>query len=259
MAFTDFTDLFPEAAYPLQFGEGTYRLYEAAGKLIPLALAAEYVLRLLDVDAEQAFEARLQVEPDLRAVVRFWEADFAALAMDVPEEVPSRVVRANLVAEVSGGKDGLGRGWAGKWLVFPAFAVAAVAAFFVISPMLREPAFDSTLHATLISEDGAVHIEAGYAADGNLLKVTPRQGAPATGRDFELWVIGANAAAPVSLGVIPVDRESVFEVTVEMAALIEGGTLAVSEEPEGGSPTGAPTGAVLATDEFFDAKLFQAG
>jgi anti-sigma-K factor RskA len=92
-----------------------------------------------------------------------------------------------------------------------------------------------------------------------MFKVIPKQGAPATGRDFELWVIGANSVAPVSLGVIPSDRESLFEITPEIAALMDGGTLAVSDEPEGGSPTGAPTGPILATDEFFDAELFRSG
>jgi anti-sigma-K factor RskA len=32
-----------------------------------------------------------------------------------------------------------------------------------------------------------------------------------------------------------------------MGARLAGGTLAISDEPDGGSPTGAPTGAVLAT------------
>lgn len=220
------------------------------------ALAAEYVLRLLDADAERAFEARLQAEQDLRAQVHFWEAEFAVLASDLPEEAPSPSVKAKLVAELSG--EGSRRRWAWSWLAFPVLAAMAVAAFLAFSPMLRGPAFDPTLHATLISEDGAVHIEAGYAPDGNLFKVIPQQGAPATGRDFELWVINPDADAPVSLGVIQADRESLFEITPEIAALIDGGTLAVSDEPEGGSPTGAPTGAILATDEFFDADLFQA-
>ncbi|MBY6142071.1 anti-sigma factor [Leisingera daeponensis] len=223
------------------------------------ALAAEYVLRLLDADAERAFEARLQVEADLRELVLFWEAEFAALTSDLSDKVPSPSVRSKLIAELNGEEARPRRGWAWNWLAFPTLAVVAVAAFLAFSPMLRGPAFDPTLHATLISEDGAVHIEAGYAPNGNLFKVIPKQGAPATGRDFELWVIGANADAPVSLGVIPADQESLFEITPEIAALIDGGVLAVSDEPEGGSPTGAPTGAVLATDEFFDADLFQAG
>lgn len=223
------------------------------------ALAAEYVLRLLDADAEQAFEARLQVEADLRAHVQFWETEFSALTDEVPSEAPSPSVRARLLAELSGEKTSARRGWTWNWLAFPALAALAVVAFFALSPMLRGPAFDPTLHATLISEDGAVHIEAGYAPNGNLFKVIPEQGMPAAGRGFELWVISPNVDAPVSLGVIPADQESLFEITPEIAALIDGGVLAVSDEPEGGSPTGAPTGAILATDEFFDADLFQAG
>ncbi|MEM7470603.1 MAG: anti-sigma factor [Pseudomonadota bacterium] len=223
------------------------------------ALAAEYVLRLLDADAERAFEARLLNEPDLAAQVRFWEAEFSALAADVPDEAPSPSVKAKLVAELSGEPKGLRRGWSWSWLAFPAMAALAVAAFLAFSPMLRDPVFDPTLHATLISEDGTVHIEAGYSPEGDLFKVIPEQGAPAAGRDFELWVIGADADAPVSLGVISASQESLFEITPEIAALIDGGTLAVSDEPVGGSPTGAPTGAILAIDEFFDADLFQAG
>jgi len=223
------------------------------------ALAAEYVLRLLDADAERAFEARLQAEPDLRAHVQFWEAEFSALADEVPGEAPSPSVRARLVAELSGEKTRERRSWSWNWLAFPALAALAVVAFLALSPLLRGPAFDPSLHATLISEDGTVHIEAGYAPNGNLFKVIPEQGMPAAGRDFELWVISPNADTPISLGVIPTDQESLFEITPEIAALIDGGVLAVSDEPTGGSPTGAPTGAILATDEFFDADLFQAG
>ncbi|MEO0862527.1 MAG: anti-sigma factor [Pseudomonadota bacterium] len=223
------------------------------------ALAAEYVLRLLDADAARAFEARLQVEPELSALVQFWEIEFAALADEVPEEVPLPFVRSKLLAELSGVEANPRRRWAWRWLALPGLGAVAVAAFLVLSTLLQAPAFDPTLHATLMSEDGAVHIEAGYAPNGNLFKVIPEQGAPAAGRDFELWVISPNAGAPVSLGVISSDRESLFEVTPEIAALIDGGTLAVSDEPEGGSPTGAPTGAILATDDFFDADLFDAG
>ncbi len=223
------------------------------------ALAAEYVLRLLDAGAEQAFEARLQVEADLRAHVQFWETEFSTLTDEVPSEAPSPSVRARLIAELSGEKTSERRGWTWNWLAFPALAALTLVAFFSLSPMLRGPSFDPTLHATLISEDGTIHIEAGYAPNGNLFKVIPEQGMPAAGRDFELWVISPNADAPVSLGVIPADKESLFEITPEIAALINGGILAVSDEPEGGSPTGAPTGTILATDEFFDADLFQAG
>ena len=221
------------------------------------ALAAEYVLRLLDADAEQAFEQRLSNEPALRELVAYWEAELATLAEELPEEAPSRSVRTSLMREIEGPSRQRGGLW--SWLAFPALMAAAVAAFFVIAPLSRGPAFESTLHATLVSADGALHIEAGYAPDGNLFKVIPEAGRPAPGRDFELWVIAEGADAPVSLGVISTEAENLFEITPEVAALIDGGILAVSDEPEGGSPTGAPTGAVLATGEFFDADLFRNG
>ncbi|MBD3624238.1 MAG: anti-sigma factor [Rhodobacteraceae bacterium] len=216
------------------------------------ALAAEYVLRLLDADAERAFEERLPAEPALRALVRFWEAEFAALADDAPEVTPPAAGRSRSLSEINGETAGTRRGWNWGWLAFPSFAAVALAAFFAFGPILRGPAFDPAYHATLVSDDGTLHVEAGYAPDGMLFKVIPEQGAPRPGRDFELWVIGEGANAPVSLGVIEADRESTFEISPELAALIDGGTLAISDEPEGGSPTGAPTGDILATGAFFD-------
>lgn len=221
------------------------------------ALSAEYVLRLLDADAERHFETRLAAEPQLRAHVAFWEHEFSILTDDLPQDAPSPQTKKKLLERLDGPQPK--RRWALGWFVFPTLTALVVLAFFVLAPALRGPAFDPTLHATLKSADGSLHIEAGYAPNGNLFKVIPELGSPADGRDFELWVIGADADAPVSLGVIASDGESLFEISPETAALIDGGILAVSDEPKGGSPTGAPTGTVLATGNFFDAKLFTSG
>jgi anti-sigma-K factor RskA len=68
---------------------------------------------------------------------------------------------------------------------------------------------------------------------------------PPPGRAFELWAIPANAKRPEPLGVIPPSG------TLRIAALArpigEGATLAISIEPQGGSPTGQPTGPVVFT------------
>ena len=69
--------------------------------------------------------------------------------------------------------------------------------------------------------------------------------APAAGRVFDLWAL-PQGGAPKSLGVIP----SGALVRVPLAApadesLTNIPALAVSLEPPGGSPTGAPTGPVL--------------
>ena len=68
----------------------------------------------------------------------------------------------------------------------------------------------------------------------------------AAGRDFELWVIEGNDA-PESLGVIPVGANVRIAVSPELERKIAAGSVfAISLEPEGGSPTGAPTGPVVA-------------
>ena len=46
MAFTDFTDRFPKAKLPLEFGEMSYRAFQEEAQLLPDALVSEYVAPL---------------------------------------------------------------------------------------------------------------------------------------------------------------------------------------------------------------------
>lgn len=216
------------------------------------ALVAEYVLRLLDAEAERDFEKRLADDAGLRAQVHFWEAEFASLAEDLPEIAPPASVKAGLMAEITAPTPRPVRHWLLGWLAIPTLLVMSLIAVLVFVPFLRAPNFDPAYHASLASADGTVHIEAGYAPDNRLFRVIHEAGEPQSGRDYELWVIGEGAPAPVSLGIVTTGREVTFEITEDIAELIKGGTLAVSDEPAGGSPTGAPTGDILATAVFFD-------
>ena len=69
---------------------------------------------------------------------------------------------------------------------------------------------------------------------------------PAAARDYQLWVIPPGpGAAPVPAGLV-VAAEGVALGDFQASALARGAlALAVSEEPKGGSPTGAPTTVVL--------------
>ena len=66
-----------------------------------------------------------------------------------------------------------------------------------------------------------------------------------TGKAHELWAL-PEGGAPVSLGLMPHmgDRRVVL-TAAQRTALANSKQIAVSLEPEGGSPTGAPTGPVL--------------
>jgi anti-sigma-K factor RskA len=68
---------------------------------------------------------------------------------------------------------------------------------------------------------------------------------PGASRDYELWVIPGPGAAPVPAGLV-VRAEGVALGDFQAGALARGAlALAVSAEPRGGSPTGAPTTVVL--------------
>jgi len=112
-----------------------------------------------------------------------------------------------------------------------------------------EPQLAPELTATLASEDGALRVTAAYDAETGQLFVDRALGAPATGRDLELWLI-AGEAAPVSLGVLPAARTARVTLPQTLRTGLPGAVLAVSDEPAGGSPTGAPTGDVLALAEL---------
>jgi len=66
------------------------------------------------------------------------------------------------------------------------------------------------------------------------------------GKSHELWVIPAGGGAPVSLGLLPHTGDHHRVLTAAQRAALAGAkTLAVSLEPEGGSPSGSPTEVLL--------------
>ena len=70
------------------------------------------------------------------------------------------------------------------------------------------------------------------------------------GRDYELWLVSDQAPAPRSLGVIGEHEYTVHRGLSYDAPTLHNATYAVSVEPTGGSPTGAPTGPVVFTGKL---------
>lgn len=86
--------------------------------------------------------------------------------------------------------------------------------------------------------------------------ITARRVAAETqaGKSYELWLVSDKFPAPRSLGLVGADE---FTTGARLASydpdVIGSATYAVSQEPEGGSPTGAPTGPVLWTGKLVEA------
>jgi anti-sigma-K factor RskA len=98
------------------------------------------------------------------------------------------------------------------------------------------------LVATVAPTVGEVQLVALIDREAGLIRFTRLAGEPPPGRSFELWLLPEGATAPESLGVVPAQaRFSVAIPAGSAASLGPGAQILVSNEVEGGSPTGAPT------------------
>lgn len=202
-------------------------------------LAAEYALRLLTPDLERAMDRRLGDDPEFAARVRTWEARLSAMAEDLDDLPPSPAVRRALMSELFPASQSRSR----RWWLGSGLGLATLAALLVIAPvpsLRRGPSYA----AQIASEDGALRLTA--SVDGDELVLARLEGTARPGRALELWLIAEDDPAPVSLGVLPTADRIEIALAPTVVARLDGAALAVSDEPPGGSPTGAPTGDVLA-------------
>ncbi|HYE00388.1 MAG TPA: anti-sigma factor [Alphaproteobacteria bacterium] len=226
----------------------------------PESEAAEYALGTLRGPARQRFEASLAEDPELRRAVAWWEARLPALAPAAPV-APSPALWHRIA--VAAGLDSARpvpeppvvvqlRRSLSRWRM--AAGGAALAASLLLAAVLRpaEPP-PPALVAVLTSAEGAAFAVRVPGAEP--ARVTPVGGraAPA-GRDYELWLVPA-AGAPRSLGLVaPGGVTALDAARLPADQMRPGATLAVSLEPPGGSPTGAPTGPVLFTGQLVEAR-----
>jgi len=83
---------------------------------------------------------------------------------------------------------------------------------------------------------------------------------PQTGKSYELWLVSDRLGAPRSLGVVGSDEFTIARPLQALEpAVINAAIYAVSLEPSGGSPTGAPTGPILYSGRLVQATPGQGG
>lgn len=227
-------------------------------------VAAEYGLGLLEGQALMEARGRVANEPAFAAAVANWEARLAPMAEGFAEVAPpahiwARIEQA-LEAQAAGGstlvhlqrRERLWRGWAAGMTAVAA-GLALVLALGVAQPdpppsvppaEQRGPA----LFASLASDDGSAALAVAFEPERGTMVVTPARLPSAPGRDHQLWLIAGEGAAPISLGIVrgPVPRRMPISAALR-GAVAPNATVALSVEPTGGSPTGSPTGPVIAS------------
>lgn len=215
-------------------------------------LAAELSLGLLSGDELSSAQRRARIDRKFGALVEEWDMRFAVMTDDIAPVTPPKGMFRKIKNEAY--PDSPKRIWQ-QLGVIPALLGAGAAALILILALqfggLMQPGTPiATLQAQIVAEDETLVVAAAYVDQGGRLFVERQVGASAQGRALELWLI-ADGNAPVSLGVLAAD-ETISEIIVPapLRDQLIGGVLAISDEPLGGSPTGAPTGAVLAVGEI---------
>jgi anti-sigma-K factor RskA len=216
-------------------------------------IAAEYVLGLLGAAERREVERRLSREPAFASEVAFWEQRLAGLADAVapvspPERIWSRIETAIGTAPQRASVWQSLSFWRGFAIASATLAAASIAALVYIGLV---PAVRAPLMATLSGNAGQPNFVAAVTASGDSLVIVPAALLTNDPRAFELWLIPTGEARPRALGLIQPGRPIKLQIPSDLAGrLAANATLAVSLEPPGGSPTGQPTGPVIAAGKL---------
>lgn len=211
-------------------------------------LAAEYVLGTLRGPARVRFERLVEDDPRLWQEVSFWEHRLGTLGEALPELAPPDHIWTAIKAEI-GPEPVVPQRSSGFWQSIAiwrgltALASGLAVALLVLTVLpTTDTAFQPVQVATLENEaDGSAWLVQ-IAADGTAEIAAVGAVAPPAGRSYELWLLRGGDQAPVSLGLASIDAPR----RLALPAVFSAGTgFAISVEPEGGSPTGGPTGPVV--------------
>lgn len=213
-------------------------------------LAAEYALGVLEGPDRAAAERLLQRDAKFATMVAAWEERLAPWAGEIADVTPPTQVWESIVAALPAPakrNTGLWQSlafWRGLALA-SAFAAACLGGFIYFGALNREPPL-----VAAIEGGGHRHFVATVDAKRGTIAVVPAAFSADATRVPELWLIPADGK-PRPLGLLRADRTVVIAIPTELAEqTVSNSVLAVSLEPPGGSPTGAPTGPVIATGKL---------
>lgn len=218
-------------------------------------LAAEYVLGTLRGKARDRLELWLRSDPELRQEVNAWHEHLLPLATALPEQIPRERVwrgietRINPSAAASGGWLSSLAFW--RWSSAASAAAAAVLfGFIALSPKDRTFTPDNGMVVVMADEKTDPYVTVAWSSEAHAqpkLRVRVIGHAEmAPGTAWELWMLPGGDEPPKSCGLITTHDTQYIEIPVDMLQrLSKAAGMAMSVEPAGGSPTGAPTGPVL--------------
>lgn len=239
-------------------------------------LAAEYALGTLRGPARVRFERLVRADAAWQAELRFWERRLGQLAPRVPQVAPAETVWIGLERRIDAGNTAPLRraqtavkiapsGWRiAAGLATAAAVVVAVlltqpkteappqvasnspAAPAPVAPPVMPPVAPAPSYVALLKmpKDDMQWTVSLTPAHGHMTVAAVGTSPQLRGRSAELWWLSPKG--PVALGVLPLQGGGDMSLPAALADAKEL-KLAISIEPPGGSPTGQPTGPVVAS------------
>lgn len=224
-------------------------------------LAGEYVLGVLSAEKRQQVEQRLRRDRAFAAIVARWEENLSPMDDAYEPHAPSAFVLPSIEKRLFGASASVSRAslWGTLWSSAPLWRTLAFGSFILlvctITFGLQPPSLSGKpkvlLQARLQGQnDNVFSLVADYAPDSGTLRMMPVASSVPEPKSLELWMIRGQEP-PVSLGVLPQTGQGEIIVPDPLRQQLVGGvTLAVSLEPEGGSPKSTPTGPVVAAGKI---------
>ena len=214
-------------------------------------LAAEHALGVTDGERRMEAERRMADEPAFRDAVTDWHAQLEGLLDEVePVQAPDRVWRA-VEREIGAAPAARTPRPRSRWRPLGLIGLGAVLGAGVILAVLRWDALAPTPEPDLFAalaptEEGPLAIAQVELGEDALSIRFALRGADE--RVPQLWWI-PDGEAPRPLGLLEGAADEALSVPLDALGggrPAPGDALAVSLEPSGGSPTGAPTGPIVA-------------
>lgn len=239
-------------------------------------IAAEYALDALDPESARAFEALLANDPELKAFADSLRETAAALAHNVPQQLPPPELRERILSRIraeaqastaapstasapaspaTAPVQSSGSGYFLPWALAAGFAITTAAlwmervqlqqervALLQEARDLRERDSLSKMKIATLSSQVEAYAKASAVIVWDPEKqrgVIKLANVPplAAGKDYQLWVIDPKYPKPVNGGLVPVNAEGLARVSFEPDQPIsKADKFAISVEPAGGVP-----------------------
>jgi anti-sigma-K factor RskA len=220
-------------------------------------LAGVYALGVLTGEELRRARALLQSDQSFRAEVAYWTGRLTPMLDEVADAQPPNQLWRRIAASLPVAADSTNVVQLNQrvtlWRSVSA-AMTAVAAGLALVLLFRPEAVvrpvGPPMVAMLGDQQKQMRVMASWNPNGRQLVLAAAGDMPSDPKhSHELWII-PSGGKPRSLGTMP-GKQMHMQLADALAELMrEGATIAITVEPPGGSPTGDPTGPVVASGKL---------